>query len=188
MLGSFKVPGYGLTVSNTFQIASEDLSGNSSSTATAENGFKPKVFAVSTTIRFSNKSDLTALVRIAEGVDGKGQRTIYTAANGMLEAMNVRRVRFTDTFSATPADGIKAWNVSFSLREYDSTAERMEARTAEPSKNASKGSGNGVLPGALDAGSSGAVNGYNTADTNAAPTTDTEKVLQNLDSWLGGSR
>ncbi len=190
MLGSFRVPGYGLTVANSFQIASEDLSGTSSSTATAENGIKPKEFSVSTTIRFTEADDLNALTRTAESVDGKGQRTIYTASHALLTAMGVRQVRFTSTFSAVPdSSGLQAWNVSFTLREYNSAAERMEARTAASSANAQKGAGSGIAPGALADGSSAAVTGNNTGGTDGTQgLTDTEKVLQKMDAWLGGQK
>lgn len=188
MLDNFLVPGYGLTVSNSFQIATEDLSGKSSSTAVAENGFKPKSFSVSVTIRFKERDQLTRLTQVAESVGSNGQRTIYTAAHPLLAAMNVRRVRFSDTLTVNPENGRHAWNVSFTLKEYDSTAERMEARVSDPARAAQSGTGNAVVPGALAGGSSAAVAGNNTGESaqGAPALTDFEKVLQKLDSALGG--
>lgn len=186
MLSTFQVPGYGLKITGSQQIASEDMSGTSSSTTVAENGFKPKTFTVVTTIRFRDPDDLTDLSRQAESVDQNGQRTIFTVAHPTTRAMNVRQVRFTDNFSVAPMDGKKAWQVSFSLKEYDSASERMEARTRQPDTLSQKGTGSGIPAAVLPAGTSGAVSGSNTGNPKVLPIelTDIEKLLKSIDGYL----
>lgn len=175
LLNNQIVPGYNLTVSQQMNIASEDLSGTSSSTAKAENGFKPKTFSITVTIRFKDAEDLTVISQLAEGVKSKGDRTIYSIVHPMARALNVTQVRFSDTFSVQPIEGLRAWTVSFSLAEYNSTAERMEARTASTNTVAQAGTGTGVTDGATTDPA---------ADGNT-PQTGFEKVLGNLDSLAG---
>jgi hypothetical protein len=146
LLNGSKIPGYGLSITANLHIASEDLSGSGSSTATAEKGFKPKTFNVETYIRFSEGRTLYDLVRMVEGVGDGGSRTIYRVQNPLTAAMGVQQVRFSDNFAATPEDGKQCWKVSFSLSEYDSTAERTEARAQKTKVSQQKGTGNAVEP------------------------------------------
>lgn len=175
LLNNQIIPGYGLTVSQQMNIASEDLSGTSSSTAKAENGFKPKTFSVTVTIRFKEAEKLTVISQLAESVLGNGQRTIYAVTHPTMRALNVTQVRFSDTFSVQPSDSLMAWTVSFSLAEYNSAAERMEARTGSSKTVSQAGTGTGVT----DAANSAA------AEENLTPQTDFEKVLGNLDGLAG---
>lgn len=186
MLNTFQIPGYGLKVTANLQIATEDMSGTSSSTTVAENGFKPKTFNVVTTIRFRDQDDLTELTRQAESVDGNGQRTIFTVSHPTTRAMNVRQVRFSDNFSVTPAEGLKAWQIAFTIKEYDSASERMEARTRQPAAFSQGGTGSGIPAAVLQAGVSAAVSGSNTGKPELVPVqmTDIEKVLQSIDGFL----
>jgi hypothetical protein len=129
-LGDFNVPGYGLQVNGNLDIRTEDLSGETSGSDQVEKGVKPKRLTVSLNIRFRHQADLNALVRVAEKRGANGDLAIHTIVNRTANAAGIRQVQFTDTLSWTELDGLLAWTVSFTLREYLSVPERVEQRQA----------------------------------------------------------
>ena len=77
ILDDFTVPGFGLNVSVSEQLKSEDASGESSSTATAKKGNKGKKLEVRLSLRFRHADDLRQLMRVAEATSGKDGK-VYT--------------------------------------------------------------------------------------------------------------
>ena len=68
---------------------------------------------------------------LAEALDDSGDPVIYEVTDDTCRAMDVRRVIFIDKFGVSNASGLRAWNVSFSLRDVASTAARREERAEE---------------------------------------------------------
>ncbi|MFW5487378.1 MAG: DNA-binding protein [Desulfovibrio sp.] len=143
-LDDYNVPGYGLTVTGDLEIRTEDLSGETSGTARVDKGLKPKRLNVSLCIRFKDQNALRDLVRVVEARGRNGEGKVYTIANREANVAGIRQVRFTDKFDWKPISGIKAWSVSFTLREYLSVPERVEQRETKPEAVAQTSNGKTV--------------------------------------------
>jgi len=130
-LNEFNVPGYGLKVGGAMDIRAKDVSGETSSTDEVDAGTKGKSLTVSLSILFRDIADLRRLIRVSEARD-EGARRIYTIANETANAAGIRQVRFAERISFTEKDGLRAWDVSFTLREYLSNPERREMREDTP--------------------------------------------------------
>lgn len=124
------ISGYGLKITAELALPSEDLSGTGSSSLTAENGTKPKRLRCTLNVKYDTPEQLQAINLLAEGKQSSGQRKVYTIINQTAEAFNIRQVRFTERLTAQELDDVEAWAVSFVLLEYQSVAERVEAKTA----------------------------------------------------------
>jgi len=127
-LNGTKLPGYGVTVSGSLTLAGEDLSGNSSTTAQADKGDKPKTLTVRLSVKFINAADLTALVALAEARDAAGDRVKYNIINDLAKAMNIRQVQFQGTFNCPENAGLRQWDISFELVEWRSVPEKKQQR------------------------------------------------------------
>lgn len=136
MLGNYKVPDKELRVSISMQFDSEKLGAQTSGTDSAHKGIKPKTIYVSLLIPFVDSKQLTELTAIAEAVTDNGNLRIYDIVEPAANAMKIRKVRFCDSFSLREDYSLKAWQVNFSLEEYNSVAEKTEQRqkttTAKP--------------------------------------------------------
>jgi hypothetical protein len=120
--------GKNINVTTDANFERKDLSGQSSGSATAAAGNKPKNVGVGMVIPFSGKSNLTKLLEMAEAMDDKGEPVVYTVADRLCNAAMIRQVIFIGKISYQKASGLLAWDVSFSLREYKSVGEKREER------------------------------------------------------------
>ncbi|OTA17570.1 hypothetical protein Xvie_00958 [Xenorhabdus vietnamensis] len=118
-----------LTVTPSMMFQDQDQSGQSSSTAVAEQGIKPKELRITGIIPFTEQKTLSRLFALAEAKDG-GNLKRYRIANLTAQAINFRIGTFTGTIDASKVDGKQAWQVTFTLREHLSVAEKRDARTA----------------------------------------------------------
>ncbi len=137
ILNDTTITGYGLKVSCELALPEDDLSGQSSSTATAEKGFKPKRLKVSLNIKYEDADVLSTILLLSSATDeDTKKRTVYNIDNQTASAFGVRQVRFSDRVSAQEMDGSHAWSVSFTLLEHLSTSEKIESqRLAESEPN-----------------------------------------------------
>lgn len=117
----------GLRVEATLPFKDKDQSGQTSGTQKSEGGIKAKELRVSGLIPFSKTDDLTRLFELAESIDGGGAQTVYRVSNPTAQAINMRQATFTGRLTAPESDTLRAWNVSFTLREYSSVPEKKEA-------------------------------------------------------------
>ncbi|ETS32994.1 hypothetical protein BB987_13710 [Photorhabdus temperata] len=124
------IPLKSLTVTPSVVFQDTDQSGQSSSTAVAEQGIKPKELRVTGIIPFTEQKTLSRLFALAEAKD-KGNLKRYRVANLTAGAINFRIGTFTHTLDASKIDGKQAWQVTFTLREHLSVAENRDARTAD---------------------------------------------------------
>ena len=128
ILNNTKISGYGVKVTCELALPEEDLSGQSSSSATAEKGFKPKRLRVAMKVKYDDASELANIVSLSTALDeDKGTRLVYNIENQTARAFAVRQVRFSDKVSAQELDDDQAWSVSFVLVEHLSIPEKVEA-------------------------------------------------------------
>ncbi|PKG57747.1 hypothetical protein [Shewanella sp. GutDb-MelDb] len=163
-------------VALSMQLAEQDMSGQSSSTASSEQGDKAKELKVTGLIPFTDKWQLSRLFELATAKDEAGNRLVRRIGSGLSRAVKIRQVKFFGQISAPEHPTLLAWNVSFQLREYLSIPEVAEQR--QPQTDASTGQSTeqtaSVIPTA--------------AITEAPPkvkVSSMEKILSGIDSIIG---
>lgn len=135
------IPLMNLKVTPTMQFAEKDQSGQSSSTANAEQGIKAKELRVSGTISFRNAATLKRLFELAEAKSASGSLQVYRVANLTAQAFNFREGTFSGAIDAPQQDNKMAWLVTFTLREKVSVAEKKEARAGSKTAATKQGAG-----------------------------------------------
>ena len=128
VLGQTPINGHEQRITCSQEMPDKDLSGDSSSSAVAEGGFKPTKISVSLKIKFENPDDLRALVNLSRDLSEDGSRKIYQILNQTAQAYNIRQVRFTERVRAAELNDEQSWQVSFFLLEHNSVPERTEER------------------------------------------------------------
>lgn len=123
-----------LRITASQALASEDASGQSSSTDVAETGIKAKEISVSGLIPFDNAEHLSQLFALAEATED-GARSIYRINNHTASALGVKQVRFSSKIEAAEQETTRQWRVSFSLTEYRSVPQKVEERQPEETAN-----------------------------------------------------
>lgn len=142
---AYQLPLKDLDVRLNMKLENQDASGKTSSTDDLNNGTKPKRLMVNGVLAMAEAEQLTVLIRKAEAVSADGQRQVYTITNGVADASDVREVKFTDNFDVRQRQGVRAWQINFTLKEHKSVPETAESRaTNNPVINAATTSGNSV--------------------------------------------
>ncbi|WP_174410358.1 baseplate complex protein [Desulfovibrio psychrotolerans] len=177
MLDDYVLPGHGLMVQGALEIKNEELSGETSSTSTVNKGVKPKQFTVSLQVPYTEVAGMKKLTATAEAKDTGDRMRIYDCVNDTVNAMGVRQVQFTDRFAVNEAEGVRAWDVSFTLREFQSRPEMVEQRESAPKTVTQSSSGAAVDLATAEE--------QQTAQAVAEPLTLLEKLLKAVDSALG---
>lgn len=121
------IPLKNLSVTPSMMFQDKDQSGQSSSTAVAEQGIKPKELRITGILPFTESKALTRLFALAEAKDG-GNLKRYRVANMTAQAINFRIGTFTNSIDASKIEGKQAWQITFTLREHLSVSEKREAR------------------------------------------------------------
>ncbi|MBV6819401.1 hypothetical protein KWG64_15780 [Rahnella sp. PD12R] len=135
------IPLMNLKVTPTMQFAEKDQSGQSSSTANAEQGIKAKELRVSGTVSFRDAATLKRLFELAEAKSASGSLQVYRVANLIAQTINFREGTFTGAIDAPQQDNKMAWLVTFTLREKISVAEKKEARAGSKTAATKQGAG-----------------------------------------------
>lgn len=159
-----------LDVSVSMRLQDKDQSGQASGTASSQQGVKAKELKVTGLIPYDDESQLTLLYQLAEAEESSGQRRRYRVNHATATLIKMREATFTGDVSATKAGELWAWQVSFTLREYVSVAEKKaEARAGAA------------------AGSAVAQTSQGTSGADEAPErlTRFEKVLQTINDAIG---
>lgn len=168
----------GLKVEAVLPFKDKDQSGQTSGTQKSEGGIKAKELNVSGLIPFRNSEDLSRLFSLAEGVDDGGKQIVYRVSNTTATAINMRQATFTGRLSAPESESLRAWNVSFTLREYSSVPEKKEANVFSKLGGVISQTTPGItLPGA-------------SGDANTPPDTEissSDKFWKKIDDWLAPS-
>ena len=127
-----------LRITASLELASEDASGQSSSTDQAETGTKAKKLTVSGLLPFAKADHLAELFTLAEATEG-GARSIYRISNHTASALGVKQVRFSSKIEAVEQETTRQWAVSFTLSEYRSVPQKVEERTPDATANVQGG-------------------------------------------------
>lgn len=172
-LDDYNVPGHELQIGGGMDIRAADASGETSSTDEVDKGTKGKKLSVSLVIRFKDESDLRKLTRVAEA-KSNGSRKVYTITNLTANAMGIRQVRFAESFNVQEKEGLRAWDVSFTLKEYLSNPERVEQREQKQDPVALTNDGTTTEE----------TRPAETAEAVEEPATGIEKLLKTIDEAL----
>lgn len=156
-----------LEVSVSMRLQDTDQSGQASGTASAQQGIKAKELKITGQIPFENPEILTLLYQLAEAEEGSGKRRRYRVNHDTATAIKMREATFTGDVSAAKAGELLAWRVSFTLREYNSVAEK-KAEAGRRSGSVSQTS----------QGTSG-------AEESPEQLSGFEKVLEKINDWIG---
>lgn len=124
----FTVPGKNLKLKIVQPFDRKELSGDGSGTDFATAGNKPKTISAGLVIQDDKEEDLRNLFAVAEATTTTGDPVVYTVSDRFCQALNIRQVIFVDSINADEADGLRAWNVSFTLRDASSIAAQREER------------------------------------------------------------
>ena len=137
-LNSLSITLKSLRITASQELASEDASGQSSSTDQAETGIKAKTLAVSGFLPFTQAEHLAQLFAMAEATEG-GARVIYRISNHTASALGVKQVRFSSKIEAVEQQTTRQWSVSFTLSECRSVPQKVEERTPDATANVQGG-------------------------------------------------
>ena len=127
-----------LRITASQELASEDASGQSSSTDVAETGIKAKTLSVNGLLPFNKAEHLAELFNMAEATES-GARAIYRISNNTASALGVKQVRFSSKIEAVEQETTRQWAVSFTLSEYRSVPQKVEERTPDATANVQGG-------------------------------------------------
>lgn len=123
-----------LRITASQELASEDASGQTSNTDTAETGTKAKMLTVSGLLPFKQGELLANLFTMAEATED-GARVIYRISNQTATALGVKQVRFSSKIEAVEQETTRQWAVSFTLSECRSVPEKVEERAPQAQAN-----------------------------------------------------
>jgi hypothetical protein len=140
-LNSLSINLKSLRITASQELASEDASGQSSSTDQAETGIKAKTLAVSGFLPFTQAGQLAQLFAMAEATEGSA-RVIYRISNNTASALGVKQVRFSSKIEAVEQQTTRQWAISFTLVEYRSVPQKVEERTPQAEANQQGGKSN----------------------------------------------
>lgn len=129
-----------LRITASQELATEDASGQSSSTDSAETGIKAKMLSISGFVPFRDQQQLTDLFKLAEATDG-GARETYRISNKTAEALGIKQVKFSSKIEAVEQETTRQWNVSFTLAEVRSVPQKKEERAPQPAAAQQGGTG-----------------------------------------------
>lgn len=132
-----------ITVSATMQLPDKDMSGQSTSTTSAQQGSKAKELRVSGVIDFNDEAILTRIFQLAEATEKNGAKKTYRIANATAKAINMRQGVFSGGIDATEQQGKMHWQITFTLREKLSVPEKASARSGSQKTIARQQTSNG---------------------------------------------
>lgn len=144
ILNSIQISLKSLRFTASQELATEDASGQSSSTDAAETGIKAKMLAVSGFIKFDDEAMLTDIFKMAEATEG-GARTTYRISNKTASALGIKQVKFASKIEAVEQETTRQWNVSFTLAEVRSVPQKKEERAPQVAAAQQGSTGQGTV-------------------------------------------
>ncbi|MCE9943511.1 hypothetical protein [Aeromonas rivipollensis] len=143
-----------MRVSASMQFQDKDQSGQTSSTSSAEQGAKGKELDVSGLIPFKEERMLSRLFELADAKGNGGKRHIYRVGSLLAKSVKVRQARFAGRITASEQEGLLAWQVQFTLKEFNSVPEKREQRLPKQAPTVGQGTANtsAAKPGGKEAG------------------------------------
>ncbi|EMB4326237.1 hypothetical protein RJ492_004756 [Pluralibacter gergoviae] len=150
------IPLKNMRVTLTMQFQDKEQSGQTSSTARAEQGTKGKELRVSGEVPFKTPEILKRIFELASATGDDGQRQKYRVAHDAARAVGFREATFTGSLDAPQQEGRMSWLVTFTLTEFISVPEKREERAAGKvsAKKQTPGTSSGAGGGSTAAGES----------------------------------
>ncbi|MFM5339111.1 hypothetical protein ACET97_21560, partial [Aeromonas enteropelogenes] len=99
-----------------------------------------KELDISGLVPFKDEQTLSRLFELADAKGDGGKRHIYRVGSLLAKSVKVRQAKFAGRITASEQEGLLAWQVQFTLREYNSVPEKREQRM--PKAPATVGQGN----------------------------------------------
>ncbi|MEX6277075.1 hypothetical protein [Providencia hangzhouensis] len=158
----------------SMQIQDKDQSGQASSTANTEQGIKSKELRISGLIPFSDEKQLTRLFELVEAKESNGSMKRYRVAHEVAQAIKLREATFSGAIDAAEQLDKMAWLVNFTLREYNSVAERRANRAAGSVAKTKVQGANGTIITSTD-------------DSETESLSGLEKFLKKVDDAIGSA-
>lgn len=123
---TLELTGKNLKVQSRLALNRKDLSGESSDTEFSEAGNKAQEFSVSLQIPKSDDTPLKQIYSLAIATDSAGSAVIYDIVNDLATALGITQVYFAGDLVAKENGTLLCYDVTFVLKEYNSTSERSE--------------------------------------------------------------
>lgn len=176
-LNNEEILGKEFNVNIKLPFADSDMSGQSSSTDSAEQGMKAKELTVSYIVPFDDSDYLTQITNLAEAVDDQtSRRTTYRIGHDAAKAIGFYLAKFTGELNIQEMTDIQGWTVTFTMKEKLSVPERKGQRVS-------------LSPAQQQTRSGDTETGITAPDNEALPPntnlTDTERFFKNIDDSLG---
>ena len=127
---SFELKLFDLRVGFKLSLKNKAVGSSTSSSETLNQGTKAKVISVAGSLTYEEEQHLTDLIKLAEAVKDDGSRQEYTLEDKTANVGDVRQVTFHQDFDVKKMPKFEAWQVSFSLLQFNSVAEQKEQRAA----------------------------------------------------------
>ena len=127
---SFELKLFDLHVGFKLSLKNKGVGSNTSSSETLNQGTKAKVISVAGSLTYEEEQHLTDLIKLAEAVKDDGSRQEYTLEDKTANVGDVRQVTFHEDFNVKKMPKFQAWQISFSLLQFNSVAEQKEQRAA----------------------------------------------------------
>ena len=131
-----------MRVSASMQFQDKDQSGQTSSTSSAEQGAKGKELDVSGLIPFKEDRMLSRLFELADAKGNGGKRHVYRVGSLLAKSVKVRQAKFAGRITASEQEGLLAWQVQFTLKEFNSVPEKREQRLPKTAPTVGQGTDN----------------------------------------------
>jgi hypothetical protein len=131
-----------MRVSASMQFQDKDQSGQTSSTSSAEQGAKGKDIDVSGLIPFKEDRMLSRLFELADAKGNGGKRHVYRVGSLLAKSVKVRQAKFAGRITASEQEGLLAWQVQFTLKEFNSVPEKREQRVPKQAPTVGQGTDN----------------------------------------------
>ena len=131
-----------MRVSASMQFQDKDQSGQTSSTSSAEQGAKGKELDVSGLIPFKDERMLSRLFELADAKGSGGKRHVYRVGSLLAKSVKVRQAKFAGRITASEQEGLLAWQVQFTLKEFNSVPEKREQRLPKTAPTVGQGTDN----------------------------------------------
>lgn len=135
-LNQQSIPGQDIKVTIKLPFGDSDLSGQSSSTTSAETGTKAKELSASLIVPFEKKEWLTTIDILAEAQDKTtGARTVYRVGHDAANAIKFYEAKFSGELTIRELEDTQGWQVGFMMKEHLSVPERKSQRESiKPAK------------------------------------------------------
>ncbi|WP_421196079.1 hypothetical protein [Aeromonas enteropelogenes] len=131
-----------MRITASMQFQDKDSSGQTSSTSSSEQGAKAKELDISGLAPFKDEQTLSRLFELADAKGDGGKRHIYRVGSLLAKSVKVRQAKFAGRITASEQEGLLAWQVQFTLREYNSVPEKREQRMSKAPATVGQGNAN----------------------------------------------